>query len=228
MGALTARTVLAHGVWVDDHGMEIIARHNCVVVRNAGCNLRLRNGIAPVARYLRHGVRLAIGTDNNALADDEDLLKELRLTGILARVPEWDGDEPPAAVDLLSMATVNGAAAAQLDDRTGILEPGAKADLIAISMDRVVQPYLDADMPVAEAMLARAEGSDVRLTMVDGRIVYRDGSLSFVDANQAAEHAARAAFAARLPGDPRNRERAREFAPLLIDHYRSMEREPGQ
>src|SRR6185503_4930179 len=174
----------------------------------------------PVARYLRHGVRLAIGTDNNALADDEDLLKELRLTGVLARVPEWNATEPPAAADLLAMATVNGAAAAQLDNRTGILEPGAKADLIAISMDRAVRPYLDADMPIMEAMLARAEGTDVRLTMVDGRIVYRDGSLSFVDADLAAEDAARAALAARLPGDPRSRERARELAPLLVDHYR--------
>jgi cytosine/adenosine deaminase-related metal-dependent hydrolase len=222
LGVLSARTVLAHGIWVDEADMEVMARNNCVVVRNSGCNLRLRNGIAPVGTYLRHGIRVAVGTDNNSLADDEDLLKELRLTGALARTPDWRADAPPGAADLLSMAITHGLAAAQLHDGIGAIQPGAKADLTAISLERLDDPYLDPDMPVVDALLARAEGSDVRLTMVDGRIVYRERAYTYVDDAVVRKAAADAAKAARLPRDARNVERTKELATHLMRHYREL------
>ena len=224
MGALSGRTVLAHGVWVNDADMEVMARNRCIVVRNSGCNLRLRNGVAPVPGYMRHGVRVAVGTDNNSLADDEDVLKELRLTGALASTPDWNANAPPAAEDLLEMAITHGAAAAQADGRIGIIEPGAKADLMAISMARIEDPYLDTDMPIVDALLARSDGADVRLTMVDGKIVYRDGVHAFVDSIAVGRAAADAAKAARLPHDMNNVQRARDLAPFLIEHYRAISR----
>jgi 5-methylthioadenosine/S-adenosylhomocysteine deaminase len=224
MGILSDRTVLAHGVWVNDADIEVMARKGCIVVRNSGCNLRLRNGIAPMADYMRHGVRVAVGTDNNSLADDEDLLKELRLTGALASTPDWNANPPPTAADLLSMAITYGAAAAQIDGKIGVIEPGAKADLIAISTARVGDPYLDADMPVIHALLARSEGADVRLTMVNGKIVYRDGMHAFVDRIGVGKAAADAAKAARLPRDMNNVQRAKDLGPFLIEHYRAISR----
>ena len=91
LGALNARTVFAHGVYVEDRDLETIARHGAIIVRNPGSNLRVRNGVAPLASWLAHGVTVAIGTDNTALADDEDLLRELRLADLLARTPDWQG-----------------------------------------------------------------------------------------------------------------------------------------
>ena len=199
----------------------MIARTDATVVRNPGCNLRLRNGIAPLARYLARGVRVAIGTDNAALADDEDLLKELRLAALLARTPSWHGDPPPSSTDLLAMSTVNGAVAAQIAPDVGTLELGKRADLIAISLQRLREPYLDADMPVTDALLARATGLDVRLTMVDGRIVYRNGEFVSLDRRALEQQAAAAALAARLPHDPENRHRARAFRGQLASHYRA-------
>lgn len=122
LGAMNSQTVIAHGVWVDDADMEVIARAGATVVRNPGCNIRMRNGIAPMARYLKHGVRLAIGTDNVSMDDDEDLLQELRLAGNLGREPDWNGSPPPSIDDLLSMATTNGAVAAQFAPDVGTLE----------------------------------------------------------------------------------------------------------
>ena len=224
LGALTPRTVLAHGVWVTEADMEIIAAAGAIVVRNAGCNLRLRNGIAPVAQYLRHGVRVAIGTDNASLADDEDLLKELRLTHLLAMASDWSGAEPPSPSDLLVMAVTNGVAAAQLVDGIGTLEPGAKADLVAISLERVRSPYLDPDMPLIEALLARATGSDVCLTMVDGRIVYEGGRHRLVDLGETEAAAAATARAARVSRDGNARSRTAALTPHLVAHYRALGR----
>ena len=134
LGVMNARTTIAHGVWVTDREIDVIARTGATVVHNPGCNLRLRNGIAPLARYLAQGVRVAIGTDNAALADDEDILKELRLAALLAQTPSWHGDSPPSLADLLAMSTVNGAVAAQIAPDVGTVEAGKRADLIAISL----------------------------------------------------------------------------------------------
>ena len=202
LGALSRRTVFAHGVYVNERDLEHLARSQAIVVRNAGSNLRLRNGIAPVPAYQRHGVRLAVGTDNAALADDEDMFKEMRLVGQLARVPDWNSPDPPDASDLLEMAVTNGLAAASWDDVGGTIEVGAVADLIAVSLSRVRGAYLDQETPVIEALVARAEGSDVRLTMVGGRILYRDGRHSKVDLAEVESKAGAAALAARLPRDP--------------------------
>ena len=223
LGAMNARTTIAHGVWVTDRDIDLIARSDATVVRNPGCNLRLRNGIAPLARYLARGARVAVGTDNAALADDEDLLRELRLAALLAREPSWQGDPPPSVRDLLAMATVNGAVAAQLED-TGTLQPGSRADLIAIDLERVRKPYLDADMPLAAAVLARASGRDVRLTMVDGHVAYRDGRIAGLDRDALEAQAAAAALAARLPASPQNRELAPQLQEQLRAHYSDTRR----
>jgi 5-methylthioadenosine/S-adenosylhomocysteine deaminase len=222
LGAMTSRTVIAHGVWVDDSDMRVMARTDVTVVRNPGCNIRMRNGIAPVARYLQHGVRMAIGTDNVSLVDDEDLLAELRLAGHLAREPDWNGPLPPTVDQSLAMATVNGAVAAQFAPEVGIIEPGKKADLVAFSLERTRSPMLDPDMPLLEAFLARAQGTDVRLTMVDGRIVYQDGQFPHLNLSEVEQEAVRSAWEARRPKDPADRHRTAELRTDLHSHYQNV------
>lgn len=219
LGAMTPRTVIAHGVWADAADMAVLARTDATVVRNPGCNLRMRNGIAPLARYLQQGVRVAVGTDNCAMDDDEDLLAELRLAGTLAREPDWNGPPPPTVDDLLAMATVNGAVAAQFGGEIGVLEPGKRADIVAFSLKRTRQPYLDPDMSVLEAFLARGGGADTVMTMVEGRVLYRDGRYADPSLERLEADAAAAAQAARLPTDPANPERTRRYRARLREHF---------
>lgn len=222
LGAMTARTVIAHGVWVDDAEMDVLARTGATVVRNPGCNIRMRNGIAPLARYLQRGVRVAVGTDNCSMADDEDLLAELRLAGNLAREPDWSGPPPPGVDDLLAMATVNGAIAAQFGGEIGKLEVGMRADMAAFSLDRTRHPYLDPDMPVLEAFMARGQGADAQLTMVEGRLLYLNGRYTDAAIEELEADAVAAARAARLPSDPANRDRTRRYRNHICDHYRRL------
>ena len=222
LGVMSARTVIAHGVWVNDADMEIMARTDVTVVRNPGCNIRMRNGIAPLARYLQHGVRVAIGTDNVSLSDDEDLLSELRLAGHLARDPDWNGPSPPGSEQLLAMITANGAVAAQWSPDIGAIEPGKRADLAAISLKRTRLPMLDPDMPLMEAFLTRAQGRDVRLTMVDGRILYQDGKFRGFDLNEIEEAAVQSALGARRPRDASDHGRTAELRTHLGHHYQAV------
>jgi len=222
LGVMSARTAIAHGVWVNDADMEIMARTRVTVVRNPGCNIRMRNGIAPLAKYLQHGVRLAIGTDNVSLSDDEDLLSELRLAGHLARDPDWNGPQPPSIHQLLAMITANGAVAAQWSSEIGAIEPGKRADLVAISLNRTRLPMLDPDMPLLEAFLTRAQGRDVRLTMVDGHILYQDGKFPGFDLNEIEQAAVQSATGARRPRDEADHERAAKLRTHLGRHYQAV------
>jgi 5-methylthioadenosine/S-adenosylhomocysteine deaminase len=219
LGAMNERTVVAHCVWAEEADADVLARTGATVVRNPGCNLRLSNGVAPMARYMKQGVRMAIGTDNHTLTDDEDLLAELRLAHYLARDPDWNGPPPPAVDDLLAMLTTHGAIAAQYPGEIGKIESGMRADLAAFSLQRTREPLLDPDMPLLEAFLARAQGHDARLTMVDGRILYHDGSFTDRTLLDAEAQAVAAAHAARLPADPANRDRAGRLHDRLCDHY---------
>ena len=120
------------------------------------------------------------------------------------------------------MATVNGAIAAQFAPEVGTLERGKRADLIAISLKRTSLPYLDPDMPLLEALLARVHGSDVRLTMVDGRILYRDGRFLELDLDEIEQAAVSTARLARRPKDPANRHRTVDLQDLLRRHYEGV------
>ncbi len=222
LGVMNERTVVAHAVWVDERDIEVLARTKATIVRNPGSNLRLRNGIAPLARYLQAGVRVAIGTDNCGMQDDEDLLTELRLAGTLGREPDWNGPPPPRPDQLLAMATINGAIAAQFGEETGILEPGRLADIAVFSLDRTNLPYLDDDMPILDAFLARGIGSDALLTMVGGKVRYHAGVFTDQSLAELEAAAADAAAASRLARNPKNSPLTRDYRIELGKHYRHV------
>ena len=200
LGALGPRTVMAHGVHLRAEDIEVIARTQTIVVHNPGSNLRLSNGTAPLARLLQAGVTVAIGTDNCALSDTEDLLGELRLADMLARrdpaIYRFD------AARLLAMVTANGARAALVDDRVGRIAPGWEADLTAVDLARVTHPYLDPDMPLVDAFVQRAQGSSVVFTMVAGRIRYCRGEFPGQDPQAVAQAAAVTARRYSLSSEP--------------------------
>ncbi len=222
LGVLTPRSSLAHCVFLSPADMDVAARRGITIVHNPGSNLRLHNGAAPVAAFVDRGIPVAIGTDNRALEQGEDLLKEIRLAQGLARSSEWDGPPPLGPSELLAMATVNGARAATADDEVGTLEVGMKADLIAVSLDRVVGDYLDGDVPILEAVLARAEGRDVRMTMVEGRVLFKDGAVMSIDEAEIRERARQAAEASNKQIKTSDRRLAQVLCDRLRDHYREM------
>ncbi|MEJ1156668.1 amidohydrolase family protein [Prosthecomicrobium sp. N25] len=199
LGALGPLTSIGHAVWLSEADLALAARHGVTLVRNPGSNLRLRAGIAPLADYLSAGVRVAIGTDNTALADDEDLLGELRLAWRLAGDPDWRGPAPPGPAALLRMATRSGAAAMGLDGVVGAIRAGFRADLVALDLDGIRGAYTDPELPLLAVVMARAGARHVRMTMCDGEILYRDGAFVRLDVEAVRAAAAASARASEVP-----------------------------
>jgi 5-methylthioadenosine/S-adenosylhomocysteine deaminase len=222
LGLGSSRVSLAHGVWLTPDDIEVAAGYGMTVVRNPGSNLRLRNGLAPLDQFLEQGLSVAVGTDNTSMDDDEDLLAELRLATDLAlgqTGPSYGRAVRPDLADQLAMLTVNGAAAAGLGAQVGRIRAGWQADLTAIDLTHVTGPYLDPLLSPVDALLRRASARDVAMTMVAGRILWRDGELIGQDMAALIEAVRQDGHSSRLTADPQLAALAPELLRRLDSHY---------
>ncbi|MGY2085381.1 amidohydrolase family protein [Blastococcus sp. SYSU DS0539] len=178
IGLLDERTVVAHAVWISPAEVAVLAGTGSMVVHNPGSNMVLASGVADLGALRRAGVRVSVATDGPASNDSQDMVAEMKTALLLQRVTTLRADALEPA-DVFAMATEAGAPAMGLDGRIGRLEPGYLADLagVRIAGNPALQPVTD---PVASLVLA-GSGRDVALTMVDGRIVYRDGTYPTLD-----------------------------------------------
>jgi 5-methylthioadenosine/S-adenosylhomocysteine deaminase len=144
LGATGPGFIAIHAVHLDRRDIDLLATQGCHVVHCAGSNMKLASGVAPVVKLLDHGINVALCTDGAASNNRLDVLDEMRLAGLLAKVTSGDAAALPAAT-LLRMATLNGAIALGLDARIGSLAPGKDADLTAVRLGDVeTLPLFDA------------------------------------------------------------------------------------
>jgi 5-methylthioadenosine/S-adenosylhomocysteine deaminase len=180
-----ARVLAAHCVHVDEGEIRALKDSNVGVAHNPTSNLKLGSGVAPVARMLELGVAVGIGTDGPASNNDLDMFEETRLAALLAKGIGGDPTALPAR-DALAMATRIGARAIHLGDITGSLEPGKRADLIVVDLDRphnVPRFSRDAGAVYSQIVYA-AKSTDVVDVMCDGRWLMRDRQLLTVDEHE--------------------------------------------
>ncbi|MBR0352818.1 MAG: amidohydrolase [Oscillospiraceae bacterium] len=158
-----------HCVWMSDGDIDLFAKKNLHAVTCPSSNLKLSSGIAPVAAMLRAGISVAIGTDSAASNNALDMFREMYLVSTLQKYLENDPTACPAA-DVLKMACVSGARCMGLDDCDGIAA-GKKADLTVMDLHRPNMRPLN-NLPVNLVYAGSKE--NVRLTMVNGRVLYED------------------------------------------------------
>ena len=159
-----------HCIYLEDGDFEIFKKRGLYAVTNPASNLKLASGIAPVKRFLEEGIFVAIGTDGPASNNCLDMFRETYLTACLAKIREMDA-AAVAAEEVLYMATTGGAQAMGLD-LCSRLEPGQKADLILLDLH---QPNMQPENNIVKNIVYSGCKQNVRITMVNGRILYEDG-----------------------------------------------------
>ena len=184
VGLTSPRLCAAHCVWVDPQEQDLLAAHDVKVTHCPGSNLKLGSGIAPVPEMLGRGICVSLGSDGAACNNHLDMFGEMRLAALLQSVRAGPGALP--AQQALIMATRNGARALALQSEIGTIEPGKRADLIMI--DRSA-PHLAAGVDPFSTIVYSATPNDVRLTMVDGAILVREGAATALDAREIADTA---------------------------------------
>lgn len=171
--AFNSKDVLAvHCVHVDDMDISKLKEHDVAIAVCTRCNAQLGMGLAPLHKFLQAGIRVGLGTDSPAATDSADMFTEMRLGMLIHR--SVYRDEFLSAATMLELATIGGARALRMDDEIGSLEPGKRADIIAIDLSGSRQtPLVD---PVT-AVVTGAASADVLFTMVGGVSRYERGGV---------------------------------------------------
>lgn len=188
IGFLNARPLLAHCITVDDADIATIKTTGAKIAHCPKSNAKFAHGRAPFAKFLTHDLRVGLGSDSVASNNTNDLFEEARFAALVSRangdkVYENLTDDSRSARminahDVLRAATHGGARALGVENQTGALAEDMQADFIVVKLDGVAQlPIYDA----TNALIFSSSGRDVRLTVIAGREVYRDGQMLTID-----------------------------------------------
>jgi 5-methylthioadenosine/S-adenosylhomocysteine deaminase len=168
IGLLSSRLVLAHGVWMEDEELELVAARGATVVTNPVSNLKLAVGrVFPYAKARAHGIPVALGTDGASSNNSLDLLADVK---VLALLQKHEADDPAALPAPEAWEVATGALAPALGASPS-LAVGAPADFVLASASA---PEL-APGHVLDNLVYAASGHVVRATVVAGRVLMRDG-----------------------------------------------------
>jgi 5-methylthioadenosine/S-adenosylhomocysteine deaminase len=197
LGVLDNPVIAAHCVAVDAEDLDILQDHGVTCVHNPSSNMKLGSGFMPLATMLERGMKLALGTDGAASNNNLNLFEEMHLAALIHKGKSGD----PTVVtpeQLLDMATVNGASAQGRAD-SGELAVGKKADIVALDLRK---PHLMPRSDTLALLVYSAQASDVVLTMVNGRVLYENGSFLTIDGGRVMGEAAACASRLGVPEDP--------------------------
>lgn len=184
IGALTERTALVHGIWLDEGERELLAERGGVLVYNPLTNMALGDGVAKIPDLVARGVPIALGTDaNNRL----NLFDEMRAVEYLQRVTSLEmgivtgasPDSRGSALPLFEMGTANGGRV--LGVEAGCIAPGMWADLVAITLDDPSlwpAAFSGGDDLLNAVVFSMVAQTAVRHSWVAGRPLVRDGRLA--------------------------------------------------
>lgn len=166
----------AHCVWCTESDMDILKEKAVTVASNPASNFKLASGICNTPLMYSKGINVAIGTDSVASNNSLNYFEDMKLFALAGKVKSMDA----AAMDskaVLRSATRAGALS-QGRSSCGLVKEGFRADLIVVDLDA---PNIWPADDIVNALIYSVDGKDVCLTMVDGRVLYRDGEYTTID-----------------------------------------------
>jgi 5-methylthioadenosine/S-adenosylhomocysteine deaminase len=173
LGLVGPELIAVHCVHPDENDLQLMAARGVSIAHAPHSNLKLANGIAPVSRMLDLGIRVGIGTDGSASNNRLDMIQEARTAALVTKGTSGRADAWPAR-EVLRAMTLDGAAALGLDHLIGSIEPGKRADLVAIDLSvPELAPVFD---PIAQLVYS-AGREHVQHVWIDGRHVVRKRQL---------------------------------------------------
>lgn len=220
LGVLGRRFSVAHGVWLTQPEIDVLAETGTALSHNPGSNLRLRAGIAPINALRAAGVTVALGMDGTTLNDDEDMFTEMRLALRLHRTPQLRS-AAPTPLQVLEMATRGGARLLGKEMTLGQLAPGYAADVVLVDLARITWPWIAPEVDPLELIALRAQAGDVRTVLVGGKVVFDEGRPTQFDLAAAARELAEQLNATPYPAEAA--EQVHRLRPYIEAHYASWQ-----
>ncbi len=165
-GLFDVNCIAAHCVQATDYDIEILKKKHVSVVTNPASNMKLGNGFAPIPKMLDAGVNVCLGTDGAASNNALNMFREM---GLLALIHKGVYRNPQcvSAAEIFRIATINGAKALGLENETGSIEVGKKADIAILDLNT---PALMPTNNLIAALSYSATGAEVDTVIIDGTV----------------------------------------------------------
>jgi cytosine/adenosine deaminase-related metal-dependent hydrolase len=179
IGLLSPRLTLAHCVWATPAELELLAERGVVISVNTSSNLHLHSGVAPMTMMKKCGCAVTHGIDSKAFDDDDDALRELRLSYLLHCGTGFD--LAFTREQGLQAAVGNGRFAVTNNKDSGLIEPGAAADMLLLDWSALDNDALREDLDPVHILFSRATARQIRELIVAGRTIVKDGHVTGVD-----------------------------------------------
>ena len=177
IGLLNPQLLAAHVVFADEEEIELLKKGDVNVNHNPICKMKGGHGVSPVAKMLRKGINVSLGTDGAGSNNNLDLLEEMKFAALLQPLSERD-PKAISAWDVLEMATIRGARALGIEKEVGSIKVGKRADIILVK--RKV-PHMVPFHNIPSLIVYSANGNDVNTVIIDGKLVMRDRKVLTVD-----------------------------------------------
>ncbi|MGF1878989.1 amidohydrolase [Photobacterium frigidiphilum] len=177
IGALTPNLIGAHVINVDDNDIALLKKHDVGVAHNMSANIKSAKGVAPVIKMQEQGIRVGLGTDGPMSGNTLSTIDEFNQVAKVHKLVNHDRAAMPP-LNVIEMATIGAARALHMEDTIGSLENGKLADIIVIdtkapNMVPVYNPY--------SALVYSAYATNVKHTIVDGKLLMEDRNMLTVD-----------------------------------------------
>lgn len=179
IGLLSPRLTLAHCTWTNPEELELLVERGVTIALNTSSNLALRSGVAPLARMMQAGCRVALGLDGVALDEDDDALREMRLGHFLHAGHGFD--VAVSREQMLEIALSNGRRSVLNIDKGVHLANGEPADVMVLDWAALDEDRLREDIDPLDLLMSRARAKHIHELIVDGRTIVERGVIPNFD-----------------------------------------------
>ena len=166
----------AHCVWIEDEDADILLEKGVTICTCPVSNMKLASGVARVPLLLEKGLNIALGTDGTASNNNLNFFEEIKLLALSAKVHFNDPTLITPEQALFAATRAGALAQGRLD--CGFVKEGFRADLIMLDMN---SPALTPVYEIANSLVYSASNRDIKMTLIDGMVVYEDGEIPTID-----------------------------------------------
>jgi 5-methylthioadenosine/S-adenosylhomocysteine deaminase len=221
LGILRPAFTAAHGVWLDNDDLDLLAAHGCSIAHIPASNYRLGSGVAHVRPMLARGINVGLATDGANSSDSLSMLQAMRLASFSARSFDSPREEWLTSREVVRLATRGSAKILGLEG-CGRLEQGACADLVLFDLGHVdFIPDID---PINQ-LVTCADSAAVTDVMVSGVFKVRDRKIVSVDTSDLRDRVRESVARLKTATEPA-RALAERLEPHVVAFAQSMSSEP--
>ena len=176
--------ILAHGVKISDEDIKVLKTLDCGIAHCPISNLRLGCKIADTTKYLDEGLNVALGTDGQGSGNNLDMFEAMKIAGLI-QGGIHENEKRINANDVIKMATINGAKLLGLENKTGSIEVGKKADIIIVDIsDELDNVKMLPNVDIVSNLVYNADGKNVDTTIVNGQVLMENRNVKVIDTNK--------------------------------------------